>query len=1412
MKKLSPVFARGAGLLVATLSLLAAQPARGAGPFTVTTTSDTHAVTPASSPNDSGGQISLRSAIEAANAQSGATTINVPAGTFNLTLGELGVAPSGLKTNVIVGAGPASTIINQTDPTNRVFNIDSNSAGRTVVTLSGLTIQGGHDGADRLGGAGILAGSITSIPKDVLSLSNCVIQNNRCITNTTQQPGGGIQMAGGDLNLTACTFSNNSSGQSFGGAVFVLAQSVISSLNVTNSTFVNNSLTNNSGAGPDGGGAIMIETPAGSVHNVIGCTFTNNRAIGLSGNTYGGAIQMNVGTLNILNSTFVNNAATGTGGLGGAIYADSGTVNMSYCRLVGNTATSGGGAVYNHANNGATTTALNNWWGCNGGPGAAGCDVAATVVSNLTYNPWLIITNNASPGTIGPGGSTTLTASVLKNSSNQTLTPAQVAVLIGLPVTWNGALFGSLSAAQTTIQPNGQATATFTNDGNCNTGSANAVLDNGTATATVSLLCIDLTITKTNNVSGTVALGNSWVWTLHVANPGTVPAIFGAGNLVVLDNLPNTNIAYGAPAIANVSGVAGAMVPGIDGSFNLTVTASGMVTVNAGGSFDIQFTATPSLIGTYGNPRNGGVCVVDPNNVATESNKGNNSATNGVVVTCPTITGTVGGGGTICAGGSGIVTVTLSGGVPPYTVTLNNSGGTLVGSSPLFFTVSPSVPTTYQVNSGTDSEGCPVSNSGSATVTISSVATPTITMSPASVFANSASNQASGPGGFANYAWTINNGIINGPANQPTVTYVAGVSNSVTLGLTVFNGFGCSAGNSASAPIITGFSVHTNVTFTDALPVTTMTMAFDGTNYWSCSGGTTSGNRLARYGLSGALVTTYAPGLDFRSVFTRTDGTLLARAYASGVIYQQTSPGVFASSGITLTGGTLDVQSSVVLNGAGNEYQAMSGGVVSRWSTNGTYLGIVTLSGFGSVSGENISPQNRGLGVMGNLWLTYNGNGILSIWDSSGNRITQVALPGAGTSFDSDYSISFCNGKVFIVDVAGGKWRGFDLYSGAAVAVLAAESTAAWLTDVTNKIAGVGSLPKVDLISITSPAPVPTLAQLRSYQSVMVFSDYPFNDPVAVGNVLADYLDQGGGVVMQTFAFATNTTFSIQGRVSTGVYLPFTAASYISPASLTLVKDLPLHPLLDGVNSFTGGSASFQNSPLSLTTGATLAAHWSNGQPLVGGKDDGAGRSAGLNFFPPSSDAASFGWVSSTDGARLMANALLWSGKIPPTLLSAPADQVLPIGAPASFKVIAAGTSPLSYQWRLNGTNLPSATNSTLNFTVQAGSPGAYSVVVSNLYGATTSLNALLNSQLRFLKPVVSNGAFSLFLVNVDGSPVAASRASRVSLYATTNLAQPISLWTLLTNVVVPSGSQLRADGFNTTNRLMQFYRAAEAP
>ncbi|HZQ48434.1 MAG TPA: LamG-like jellyroll fold domain-containing protein, partial [Verrucomicrobiae bacterium] len=81
----------------------------------------------------------------------------------------------------------------------------------------------------------------------------------------------------------------------------------------------------------------------------------------------------------------------------------------------------------------------------------------------------------------------------------------------------------------------------------------------------------------------------------------------------------------------------------------------------------------------------------------------------------------------------------------------------------------------------------------------------------------------------------------------------------------------------------------------------------------------------------------------------------------------------------------------------------------------------------------------------------------------------------------------------------------------------------------------------------------------------------------------------------------------------------------------------------------------------------------------------------------------------------------------PPSITSQPVDQAATTGNIASFSVIAAGTSPLSYQWRYNGTNVNGATASSFSLVnVQPASAGNYSVVVTNTFGSVMSSNALL--------------------------------------------------------------------------------------
>jgi len=81
-----------------------------------------------------------------------------------------------------------------------------------------------------------------------------------------------------------------------------------------------------------------------------------------------------------------------------------------------------------------------------------------------------------------------------------------------------------------------------------------------------------------------------------------------------------------------------------------------------------------------------------------------------------------------------------------------------------------------------------------------------------------------------------------------------------------------------------------------------------------------------------------------------------------------------------------------------------------------------------------------------------------------------------------------------------------------------------------------------------------------------------------------------------------------------------------------------------------------------------------------------------------------------------------------PSITTQPPNQTVTAGQAATFSVLATGTGPLSYQWRMNGTNISGANASsyTTQATTAANSGSMFSVVISNSAGSVTSSNARL--------------------------------------------------------------------------------------
>src|SRR2546425_850180 len=81
-----------------------------------------------------------------------------------------------------------------------------------------------------------------------------------------------------------------------------------------------------------------------------------------------------------------------------------------------------------------------------------------------------------------------------------------------------------------------------------------------------------------------------------------------------------------------------------------------------------------------------------------------------------------------------------------------------------------------------------------------------------------------------------------------------------------------------------------------------------------------------------------------------------------------------------------------------------------------------------------------------------------------------------------------------------------------------------------------------------------------------------------------------------------------------------------------------------------------------------------------------------------------------------------------PLITVQPTNQTNCAGTTAAFSVTATGTDPLSYQWYFNETSaLADATNATVSLAnAQAATAGNYTVVITNVEGAVTSVVATL--------------------------------------------------------------------------------------
>ena len=274
---------------------------------------------------NSDGDCSLREAVQAVNTNatvdncvwSGTPEINVPAGTFSLTLvgpsedanatGDLDISSDLTMT----GAGEGTTVIDGAD-LDRVIHIGPGSTS-PIVGLSNLSIQNGNQIASGGGGMYVQGGIVT--------ITSVTVSKN------VAGWGAGIEVGAGTVSFNNSTISANQA-TTFGGGIRNDGM-----LTLTDSMVVGNNTLSNRGAG-------VFNDPSGTA-TLVNSTVTLNTAETGSG---GGLNNEPGGTMIIQGSLIDNNDALVNGGG----INNLGQLSLTNSTISGNAAGNHGGGIYNH--------------------------------------------------------------------------------------------------------------------------------------------------------------------------------------------------------------------------------------------------------------------------------------------------------------------------------------------------------------------------------------------------------------------------------------------------------------------------------------------------------------------------------------------------------------------------------------------------------------------------------------------------------------------------------------------------------------------------------------------------------------------------------------------------------------------------------------------------------------------------------------------------------------------------------------------------------------------------------------------------------------------------------------------------------------------------------------------------------
>ncbi|MGD9616625.1 MAG: PEP-CTERM sorting domain-containing protein [Alphaproteobacteria bacterium] len=204
----------------------------------------------------------------------------------------------------------------------------------------------------------------------------------------------------------------------------------------------------------------------------------------------------------------------------------------------------------------------------------------------------------------------------------------------------------------------------------------------------------------------------------------------------------------------------------------------------------------------------------------------------------------------------------------------------------------------------------------------------------------------------------------------------------------------------------------------------------------------------------------------------------------------------------------------------------------------------------------------------------------------------------------------------------------------------------------TAELLATGDFSSVDVFDAESGTP--TLAQLQGYDAVLAYTNSEPADPAGLGDVLKDYVDGGGGLVMKTYAFSN--PWAIGGGITGTGYAPLVNVGVNGDVSGNIVQTAA-SPIFDGVNlaALTYYHNSNSAHPALDATATLLADDGGAGIPLIA--INAAGNIIGNNMFPGNCCGG-----NNDEFYRLLAN----------ELLVVAGESITPVPEPGSLALLGA--------------------------------------------------------------------------------------------------------------------------------------------